>query len=92
MRTLRRIALMLLIPLPALAQASGERDMFTFALRGAIGFFGLIAIVVFATGFAIYITRLGTERREDGIKIMEKGLSILIAVIVATGVLYWVEK
>jgi O-antigen/teichoic acid export membrane protein len=92
MRLLRRIALIALVPLPVLAQVAGEQDSLQFALRAAIGFFGMIALLVFGSGFATYITRLGTERREDGIKIMEKGLSIFMVVVVATGVLYWLEK
>ncbi|OHB20140.1 MAG: hypothetical protein A2854_04995 [Parcubacteria group bacterium RIFCSPHIGHO2_01_FULL_56_18] len=91
MRHLRFIALTLLTPLPLFAQAAGGSDTVIFGLRAAIGFFGAIAFIVFLTGFIIYLTRLGTERRADGIKIMEKGVSVVIVVIVATGVLRWLE-
>jgi hypothetical protein len=66
-------------------------DTVEFALRAAIGFFGALACIVFLAGFVIYVTRLGTERREDGIKVMEKGVTIIMVVILAAGVLYWLE-
>lgn len=89
----RRILLLLLVPAPLLAQGAVSHPItFEFGLAAAIGFFGAIALIVFTTGFIIYITRLGTERREDGIKIMEKGLSILMVVVFATAALYWLEK
>lgn len=92
MRSLRSIALLLITPLPLFAQAAGGSDTIVFGLRAAVGFFGAIALIVFLTGFIIYVTRLGTERREDGIKIMGKGVSVLIVVIVACGVLRWLES
>lgn len=92
MSHLARVALLTLMPLPALAQVYGEIGSFAFALRAAIGFFGAIGCVVFMTGFIVYATRLGTERREEGIKIMSKGVSVLVVVILAAGILYWVEK
>lgn len=91
MRRLRLIALTLFTPLPLFAQASGESDTVVFGLRAAIGFFGAIAVIVFLAGFIMYVTRLGTERREDGILIMEKGVSVLLVVLVASGVLRWLE-
>lgn len=92
MQQLVRIVLLTLIPLPVLAQTQGEMGTFVFALRAAIGFFGAIACVVFMTGFIVYATRLGTERREEGIKIMAKGVSVLVVVVLAVGILYWLEK
>lgn len=92
MRRVRFIALTLFTPLPLFAQAAGGSDTVTFGLRAAIGFFGAIAIIIFLTGFIVYLTRLGTERREEGILIMEKGVSVLIVVIVASGVLRWLES
>lgn len=92
MRKFRSIALILLTPLPLFAQAAGGIDTVVFGLRAAIGFFGAIAVIVFLAGFIIYLTRLGTERREEGIVIMEKAVSVLIVVIVATGVLRWFEN
>lgn len=92
MRTLRYIALLLLTPLPLFAQDMEGSNMFVFGLRAGVGFFGLIAFIVFLTGFIVYVTRLGTERREEGIKIMEKGVAIAIVVVIAVGVLRWLES
>lgn len=82
----------LFAPLPLLAQTADSPFGLEFAMYSAVGFFGALAIVVFVTGFIMYITRLGTERREDGIKVMANGMSILMVVIFATAALYWFEK
>lgn len=93
MSLLRRILLLLLIPLPLAAQeAAAQSVTVEFGLYAAVGFFGAVAIVIFLTGFTMYVTRLGTERREHGIKIMEKGMTVLMVVVLATAVLYWLEK
>ena len=89
----RRILPILLVPLPLAAQEVASQSVTVeFGLYAAIGFFGAVALGVFFTGFIMYITRLGTERREDGIKIMEKGMTILMVVVFATAALYWLEK
>ncbi|MBL8157943.1 hypothetical protein JNK62_00165 [bacterium] len=89
----RRILPFLLVPLPLAAQEAVSQSVTVeFGLYAAIGFFGAVALGVFFTGFIMYITRLGTERREDGIKIMEKGMTILMVVVFATAALYWLEK
>jgi H+/gluconate symporter-like permease len=93
MSHLRRILPFLLIPMPLAAQeAAAQSVTLEFGLYAAVGFFGAVAIIVFVTGFIIYVTRLGTERREHGIKIMEKGMVILMVVVLATAALYWLEK
>jgi len=92
MRRLRLIALTFFTPLPLFAQAAGGGDIVVFGLRAAIGFFGAIALIVFLAGFIIYISRLGTERREEGILVMEKGVSVILVVLVACGVLRWLES
>ncbi len=83
---------LLLIALPGVAVAQTD-DSITLVmfLHGMIGFFGALSLVVFVAGFLIYITRLGTERREDGIKVMEKGFTIMMVVILCVAVLYWVR-
>lgn len=60
-------------------------------LHGLIGFFGAASVGVFGWGFSVYITRLGTERREEGIEIMEWGVSILVVVLLLIGVLRYVQ-
>lgn len=93
MRTISRILPLLLVPLPLAAQEMVTQSVtFEFGLYSAVGFFGAVAVIVFVTGFIIYITRLGTERREDGIKIMQKGMSVMMVVVLASAVLYWLEK
>lgn len=93
MRYLRFIALFTLTPLPILAKGPGsESDVFVFALRAGIGFFAAIAIIFFIGGLIVYLTRLGTERRAEGIEIMGKATSVLIVVILATGLLRWLES
>lgn len=92
MNLLRTMVLMLIIPLPLRAQEIVEEwGSLEFALRAAIGFFGLVACLFFLHGLITYLTRLGTERREEGIKTMTKGVGILIVVVIVVGILRWLE-
>ncbi len=56
-----------------------------------IGISGALSIVVFVWGFTIYISRLGTERRIEGIRIMEWGVGLAITSIALIGVLRLLE-
>lgn len=60
-------------------------------LFALIGVSGALAVVVFVWGFVIYISRLGTERRVQGVRIMEWGVSLIVTAIVLIGVLRLVE-
>ncbi len=92
MQMLYRI-LLVLLPLPTLAQDTSDAgSSLTLALRAGIGFFGAISIIVFIVGLGTYLTRLGTERREEGITTMEQSLTILIIVVIVTGILRWIES
>lgn len=78
----RAAPLTIFVPLIASAQAIGEElSTLTIILYGVVGVFGAVSVIVFAVGLATYFTRLGTERREEGIHTMEKGFSIMAVVI-----------
>ena len=92
MRYLYALLFVFLTPMPLSAQdAADEWGSLEFGLRAGVGFFGLIACLVFLHGFITYLTRLGTERREEGIKTMAKGTSVLIFVVITLGLLRWLE-
>ena len=61
----------------------------TFAL---IGISGALSFVVFVWGFVVYISRLGTERRVEGIRIMEWGVGLIITAIILIGVLRFLQS
>lgn len=84
--------LMTLVPVAAAAQESGSATgSLILGLYGVVGFFGAASIVVFIGGLIVYLIRLGTERREQGIKIMEWGFSILVVVVLCAGLLRWLQ-
>lgn len=60
-------------------------------LYGLVGSFGAASVIVFVWGFITYITRLGTERsketREEGIHLMEWAVTILVVVVLLSGIL-----
>lgn len=64
-----------------------EMSDFTIIFYGVVGIFGAVSVVVFIVGLVTYFTRLGTERREEGIHTMEKGFSIMAVVIFAIVIL-----
>ncbi len=59
-------------------------------LYGLIGFFGAASVVAFIAGLIVYLVRFGLEHREEGIHIMEWGVSILVVVIFLIAILrFW---
>jgi len=54
--------------------------MFVLFLYAAIGFFGAGSLGLFATGLAIYFTRMGLDNRKLGIVFMEWAVAMLFAV------------
>ncbi|OGG60815.1 hypothetical protein A2765_01765 [Candidatus Kaiserbacteria bacterium RIFCSPHIGHO2_01_FULL_56_24] len=91
---IRRFApiIALLAPMAAAAQESGSATgSLILGLYGVVGFFGAASVVVFIGGLIVYLIRLGTERREEGIKIMEWGFSILVVVVLCIGLLRWLQ-
>lgn len=56
-------------------------------IYGLIGGTGALSIVIFLFGFATYIARLGTVRREDGFENMQWGVALAITSIILIGVL-----
>lgn len=83
--------LMLFLPFVAAAQESESAGTAILGLYGVVGFFGAASLIVFIGGLIIYLARLGTERREAGIEIMEWGFSILVVVILCIGLLRWLQ-
>ena len=84
------IILAMLLPLTASAQdVSSDGITPEMILYALIGAFGAASVVVFIGGLIVYLTRLGTERREEGIHIMEWGASILLVVFLCIGILHW---
>jgi hypothetical protein len=59
-----------------------EGEIFSIILYGAIGIAGALSFLFFVWGFITYISRLGTERRNEGIHVMEWGVALVITVIV----------
>lgn len=51
-----------------------------------VGISGALSLIVFIWGFVVYISRLGTERRVEGIWIMEWGVGLIITAILLIGV------
>lgn len=68
-----------------------DAQSITILVYAMIGITGALALVVFLWGFAIYISRLGTDRRIAGIHIMEWGVGLLITSVVLIGVLRLLE-
>ena len=68
-----------------------EGSMFVTALYGLIGASSALSLFVFIWGFVTYISRLGTERRKDGIDIMGCGVRLMVTAIVVIGFLRFVQ-
>lgn len=65
----------------------GETNNVLLILYALIGICGALSSIVFIRGFITYISRLGTERRAEGIDIMEWGVGFIITAIALIGVL-----
>lgn len=57
-----------------------------------VGFTGAISFVLFAWGLGLYLSRMGTERREDGLTRMREGVSVMLASIVLIWLLRFFES
>ncbi len=60
---------------------------FMTVLYGLIGISGALSIIVMVWGFLVYIFRLGTVRREEGIHIMQWGVRLVITSVILIGVM-----
>lgn len=69
-----------------------EASTIVVALYGLIGVTGALSVLIYAWGFATYISRLGTVRRDEGIEIMRWSVGLVIATIVLIGVLRFVQN
>ena len=66
-------------------------DTFVLLTYALIGVSGALSFAVFLWGFTIYIVRLGTERRVEGIRIIEWAIGLALTSIVLIGVLHLLE-
>ncbi len=64
-----------------------ETNSFTILLYAMIGISGALSVVIFVWGFVVYISRLGTDRRVAGIRIMEWGVGLVMTSIFLIGVM-----
>ena len=69
-----------------------EGSMFVSVMYGLIGAMGALSIVVFGWGFVVYISRLGTVRREGGIHIMQWSVRLMVTVLVLIGILNFTQS
>lgn len=67
-------------------------ELFITVLYGLIGVTGALSVVVFVWGLSVYIARLGTERRTEGIDTMEWSVGLAVTVIVLIGFLRFVQN
>jgi hypothetical protein len=67
-------------------------EMFSMVLYGMIGVVGALSIIQFARGFLMYITRLGTDRRDEGLKIMEWGVALVMTLIILIAILNLLKR
>ena len=65
---------------------------FMTVLYGLIGISGALSIIVMVWGFLVYIFRLGTVRREEGIHIMQWGVRLVITSVILIGVMRLVGR
>ncbi len=66
-------------------------EMLIAMVYAFIGALGTLSILIFSLGCGLYIVRLGTERRIQGIRIMEWGVGLMVATILLVGVLHILE-
>lgn len=64
-----------------------DLETFVILMHALAGVAGALSVIVFAWGFVVYLTRLGTERRLEGIHIMEWGVALMFSALVVIGVL-----
>ena len=71
-----------------------ESSAIILILYALIGICGALSVVVLVWGFIVYISRLGTERRDKGLDVMEWSVGLLITAIVLIGImrliLWWI--
>jgi len=58
-----------------------EGEMTIVIMHGLIGIAGAFSLLALLWGFTIYVSRLGTDRRTEGIKIMQWSIGFMIATI-----------
>jgi hypothetical protein len=61
----------------------GTHETLVLLMYSAIGFFGAIGLALSGVGITIYMLRLGTEHRVEGIATLAKGIKVLFFVVLA---------
>lgn len=88
--------LWLLIALfPIIASAQGTSFDFSHVIGLFNIFVGLMliaAFLFFGSGFVIYIVRLGTVHREEGIRVMERGVITLFVLVVLVALVHFFQS
>ncbi len=64
-----------------------EPRTFVLLMYALIGISGALSVIALIRGFVTYISRLGTERRKEGIDIMEWAVGFVITSLVLIGIL-----
>lgn len=57
-----------------------------------VGILLVAAMLLFFGGFVVYLTRLGTERRADGLAYMKDGLTVLFVLIILLGIVQLIQR
>ena len=92
------LALSAVVPallLPYIASAQGTSFDFTHIIGLFNIFVGLMltaAFLFYGAGFTVYIVRMGTVHRDEGIRLMEKGVIILFVLVVLTGLVKFFQS
>ncbi len=66
-------------------------EMFIASLYSLIGFMGMLSIVFLTWGFVVFVSRLGTLRREEGHRVMEWAVRFIITTLLLIGFLRFVQ-
>jgi len=69
-----------------------ESEFVILTLYGAIGFSGALSILIFLWGLIVYLSRMGTDRRQEGLDIMEWGVGLAITSVVLIGILHFAQN
>ena len=82
----------LCVPLYAHALTLTEiRETTALFLYGMVGFFGGLACELFGGGLMVYLARLGTEHRVEGISVMIWGVQVLCGVVCLLVILTFID-
>ena len=92
-RAFLRIALVM-IAVPSVVFADTEQTIVQIANIFNIfaGFMFVAAVLIFGAGFTVWLARLGTALRDEGVEIMEWGVGTLFVLDVILGIVGFIER